>query len=320
MTKTIAVLTSGGDAPGMNAAIRAVVRSSMAHGIKVYGVRDGYLGLIHGDIFEIEPDDVSGIIVQGGTILGSARVPGFREKAVQQLAIDNIEKFGIDSLVVIGGDGSYRGALALSELGVNVATIPGTIDNDIPGTEQTIGFDTALNTAIEAIDKLRDTSTSHHRCSVVEVMGNHCGDLALFAGIATGAELVITPETGYDYEETMDYLKELDKVRKKKHAVVVISEKITDVEDLAVQISAQTSFSGRSTVLGYIQRGGSPTAEDRILATEMGDHAVRGLVSGAKAQAIGYIDGRVTSMPLEDAFTFKRDKNTELFELQRRLV
>ncbi|NLY62233.1 MAG: 6-phosphofructokinase [Erysipelothrix sp.] len=320
MIKKIAVLTSGGDAPGMNAAIRSVVRSSMSYGIKVFGVRDGYLGLIHDDIFELGPDDVSGIIVQGGTILGSARVPGFKEAAVRELALENLKKHEIDALVVIGGDGSYRGALSLAKSGIAVATIPGTIDNDIPGTEQTIGFDTALNTAIEAIDKLRDTSTSHHRCSVVEVMGNHCGDIALYSGIATGAELVITPETGFDFKETIQHLRELDEVRKKKHAVVVISEKLTDVEDLAVHISAQTSFSGRSTVLGYVQRGGSPTAMDRILATQMGDSAVKSLVEGNKDHAVGWIDGKISSMPIEAAFEYKRSRKDDLFDLQKRLV
>ncbi|NLC34671.1 MAG: 6-phosphofructokinase [Erysipelothrix sp.] len=318
--KKIAVLTSGGDAPGMNAAIRSVVRSSTARGLKVYGVQNGYLGLIHDDLFELTASDVSGIIIRGGTMLGSARVPGFKGLAVQQLALETLQKHEIDAIVVIGGDGSYRGALALSKLGVKVVTIPGTIDNDIPGTEQTIGFDTALNTAIEAIDRLRDTSSSHHRCSVVEVMGNRCGDIALFAGIATGAELVITPETGFNLKDTMKHLSQLDTVSGKKHAIVVISEKLTDVDDLAVQISAQTSFSGRSTVLGYIQRGGSPTAMDRILATEMGDVAVSALLAGQHASAVGYLDGHVTSMKLEDAFEYKRNEKEEIFALQRRLV
>ncbi len=320
MIKRIGVLTSGGDAPGMNAAIRSVVRSAAARGIEVMGIRDGYLGLIDGDIFELDKLDVSGIIVRGGTILGSARVPGFKDRSVQQLALDNIKKFNIEALVVIGGDGSYRGALSLSKLGIRVVTIPGTIDNDIPGTEQTIGFDTALNTAIEAIDKLRDTSTSHHRCSVVEVMGNHSGDLALYSGIATGAELVITSETGYDYDYTINYLRHLDEVRKERHAIVVISEKLTDVEDLAAHISAKTTFAGRSTVLGYVQRGGSPTAMDRLLATQMGDYAVSCLLEGKMDHAIGYVSGQVVSMPLEDAFVFNKERKEHLFELQRRLV
>ena len=320
MIKRIGVLTSGGDAPGMNAVIRAVTRSATARNIEVMGIRDGYFGLINGDIFQMGKFDVSGIMTRGGTILGSARVPGFREISVQQMAVDNLIKFGIDALVVIGGDGSYRGALSLSKLGIKVVTIPGTIDNDIPGTEQTIGFDTALNTAIEAIDKLRDTSTSHHRCSVVEVMGNHCGDIALCAGIATGAELVITPETGFDFDYTINTLKELDEVKNERHAIVVISEKLTDTEDLAKQISAKTSFSGRSTVLGYIQRGGSPTAQDRLIATEMGDYAVTCLLDGKLDHAIGYVKGSVVSMPLKDAFEFKKDIKSHLFEIQKRLV
>ncbi|NLC54648.1 MAG: 6-phosphofructokinase [Erysipelothrix sp.] len=320
MIKTIAVLTSGGDSPGMNAAIRSITRSAIARGIKVMGVRDGFLGLINNDVFEMERSDVSGIIVRGGTMLGSARVPGFTERAVQDLAIDTFKKNQIDAMIVIGGDGSYRGALALSKLGIKCMTIPGTIDNDIPGTEETIGFDTALNTAIEAIDKLRDTSSSHHRCSVVEVMGNRCGDLALYAGISTGAELVITPETGYDYEWTIKRLQELDQIRKKSHAIVVISEKLTDAEDLAKSISRKTSFAGRSTVLGYIQRGGSPTAKDRILATRMGDFAVTSLLDGKHAHAVGMIEGQLVSMSIEDTFKHKKKVKQDMFDLQKRLV
>lgn len=320
MIKTIAVLTSGGDSPGMNAAIRSITRSSLSRGIKVYGIRDGFLGLINGDIFEMTRFDVSGIITRGGTKLGSARVPGFTARAVQDLALNNLKKFNIEGLIVIGGDGSYRGANALSKLGVKVVTVPGTIDNDIPGTEETIGFDTALNTAIEAIDKLRDTSTSHHRCSVVEVMGNRCGDLALYSGIATGAEIVITPETGYDYEWTIKRLKELDELRDQRHAIVVISEKLTDVEDLAQTISKKTTFSGRSTVLGYIQRGGSPTAKDRLLATRLGDYAVTTLLEGKDAHSVGIIDGKLVSLHLEDAFKLEKKIKQDLFDLQKRLV
>ena len=320
MIKTIAVLTSGGDSPGMNAAIRSITRSSIARGIKIMGVRDGFLGLINDDIYEMSRFDVSGIIVRGGTMLGSARVPGFTERAVQDLALNNLKKHNIDAVIIIGGDGSYRGAMALSKLGVKCATIPGTIDNDIPGTEETIGFDTALNTAIEAIDKLRDTSSSHHRCSVVEVMGNRCGDLALYSGISTGAELVITPETGFDFEWTMDRLKELDEIRHERHAIVVISEKLTDVEDLARSISQKTSFAGRSTVLGYIQRGGSPTAKDRILATRMGDLAVASLLDGKYNHAVGTIEGKLVTMSFEKAFGLEKEIKQDMFDLQRRLV
>lgn len=320
MIKTIAVLTSGGDSPGMNAAIRSITRSSISRGIKVMGIRDGFLGLINDDIFEMSRFDVSGIITRGGTMLGSARVPGFTERAVQELALDNIKKHNIDALIVIGGDGSYRGARALSELGIKCATIPGTIDNDIPGTEVTIGFDTALNTAIEAIDKLRDTSSSHHRCSVVEVMGNRCGDLALYSGISTGAEMIITPETGYDYEWTINRLQELDQIRHERHAIVVISEKLTDVEDLAKNISRKTSFAGRSTVLGYIQRGGSPTANDRLLATRMGDHAVSSLIEGKYNHAVGIMAGQLVSIPIKEAFLLEKEVKQDMFDLQKRLV
>lgn len=320
MIKTIAVLTSGGDSPGMNGAIRSITRSSIARGIKIMGVRDGFLGLINDDIFELESFDVSGIITRGGTMLGSARVPGFTELAVQDLALQNLKKHEIDALIVIGGDGSYRGAMSLIELGVKCVTIPGTIDNDIPGTEETIGFDTALNTAIEAIDKLRDTSSSHHRCSVVEVMGNHCGDLALYSGISTGAELVITPETGFDFNWTIERLKKLDETRRERHAIVVISEKLTDVEDLAKSISQKTSFAGRSTVLGYIQRGGSPTAKDRLLATRMGDFAISALLDGEHGHSVGIVGGELVTMPLKDAFKLKKKVKTDMFDLQKRLV
>lgn len=320
MIKKIAILTSGGDAPGMNAAIRSITRSAIARNIKVMGIRDGYMGLINDDFYDLGRLDVSGIIVRGGTMLGSARVPGFSERAVQDLAVDNLLKHEVDALIVIGGDGSYRGALSLVNLGIKCVTIPGTIDNDIPGTEETIGFDTALNTAIEAIDRLRDTSSSHHRCNVVEVMGNNCGDLALYAGIATGAEMVITPETGYNFEYTMSRLKELEEIRKERHAIVVISEKLADVEDLAAHISAKTSFSGRSTVLGHIQRGGSPTARDRMLATRMGDFAVNALLDGKYMHSVGLIGGRLQTTPLNEALNEEKSIKQDIFDLQKRLV
>ena len=255
MVKRIGILTSGGDAPGMNAAIRAVTRVALKSGVEVYGIYDGYRGLVEGYIEPLTRNDVGDIIDRGGTILGSARLPEFKDPAVQEKGIMQLRKREIDALVVIGGDGSYRGALALTNQGINCIGLPGTIDNDITCTDSTIGFDTALSTVVEAVDKLRDTSSSHHRCSVVEVMGNHCGDLALWSGIACGAEIVITAQTGFEETEVLERLKEFDVVKKKRHAIVVISEKITDVDAFAKKVSLNTGFSGRATVLGHVQRG-----------------------------------------------------------------
>ncbi len=320
MVKKIGVLTSGGDSPGMNAAIRAVVRSGIANGLEVYGIENGYKGLYDNQIRPLAHRDVSDIMIRGGTILGSARLPDFKEDAVMDKAIDNLKQWGIEALVVIGGDGTYRGAAALTSKGVNCIGLPGTIDNDITTTEYTIGFDTALNTIIECVDKLRDTSASHHRCSIVEVMGNHCGDLALFAAISSGAEIVITPETGYDEVEVLDRLRYLDSVKSKRHAIIIISEKITDVEILAQKVSFATPFSGRSTVLGHIQRGGSPNAFDRVLATRMGDYAVKLLLDGLGGQCVGILNNRIVATSLEDYMITPKYSRKELYSLQRRLV
>ncbi len=287
MVKRIGILTSGGDAPGMNAAIRAVTRIALRSGVEVYGIYDGYRGLVEGYIEPLTRNDVGDIIDRGGTILGSARLPEFKDPSVMEKGIMQLKKRDIDALVVIGGDGSYRGALALTNSGINCIGLPGTIDNDITCTDSTIGFDTALTTVVEAIDKLRDTSSSHHRCSVVEVMGNRCGDLALWSGIASGAEIVITAQTGFEETEVLERLKEFDIVKKKRHAIVVISEKITDVDAFAKKVSLNTGFSGRATVLGHVQRGGSPTPIDRVLASRMGEKAVDLLLAGVGGQCVG---------------------------------
>jgi 6-phosphofructokinase 1 len=281
----IAVLTSGGDAPGMNACVRAVVRSTINYGFEAYGVFDGYKGLVEGKIKKLERNDVGQILNRGGTILGSSRLLSFREEKVRQIAVDNLKKLGIDNLVCIGGDGTFRGAMALNEMGINCIGIPGTIDNDIASTEFTIGFFTALDTAIDAIDKLRDTSFSHQRCTVVEVMGRNCGDLSIFSGIACGAEIVITKDTGFS--ET-DILKQVQKAEKmgKRHLIVVVAENITDVFALAKKIQDNSSYEARATVLGYIQRGGTPSAFDRILASKMGVHAVDLLKEGKGGYAV----------------------------------
>lgn len=320
MIKRIGVLTSGGDAPGMNAAIRAVVRVANSANIEVYGIYDGYRGLVEGYIEPLTRSDVSDILDRGGTILGSARLPEFKDPKVQEAGIHQLKKRGIEALVVIGGDGSYRGALALTEAGINCIGLPGTIDNDITCTDFTIGFDTALHTVVEAVDKLRDTSSSHHRCSVVEVMGNRCGDLALWAGIATGAEIVVTAQTGFEETEVLDRLKEFDVVKKKRHAIVLISEKITDVDAFAKKVSLNTGFSGRATVLGHVQRGGSPTPQDRVLASRMGEKAVDLLIRGIGGQCVGIKDNHIIAVPIKDALDIPRSSRKKLQDLFDRLV
>ena len=320
MVRKIGVLTSGGDAPGMNSAIRAVTRVALANGIEVVGIRDGYKGLVNGDFVNLTKRDVSDMLDRGGTKLGSARLPEFKDEEVQDKAVNQLKSNGIDASVVIGGDGSYRGAMALTKKGINCIGLPGTIDNDIAGTDFTIGFDTALNTCVECVDKLRDTSSSHHRCSVVEVMGNHCGDLAVWTALSCGAEVVITPETGYDELDILERLRYLDKAVKKNHAIVIISEKITDAESLARKISLNTGFSGRATVLGHIQRGGSPTPNDRVLAERMGQKAVELLMDGVGGHCVGIIDNKIISMPIEEVLEAPRKSRKEFYRLFDNLV
>lgn len=320
MVRKIGILTSGGDAPGMNAAIRSVTRIALSNGVEVVGIRNGYKGLLEGDMKEFSRNDVSDILNRGGTTLGSARLPEFKEEEVQDKCIEQLNKHGIEALVVIGGDGSYRGALALTQKGINCIGLPGTIDNDIPGTDFTIGFDTALHTCVENVDKLRDTSSSHHRCSIVEVMGNHCGDLALHTAICCGAEMVISPETGYDEEEVLEKLHYLGEVLKKNHAIVIVSEKICDVESLARKVTQNTGFSGRATVLGHIQRGGSPSPVDRVLASRMGEKAVDLLMEGTGGHCVGIIHNEIISMPIDQALETPRESRKKLYRLFDRLV
>ena len=319
MIRKIGVLTSGGDAPGMNAAIRSVTRNALANGISVVGIKDGYKGLIEGNYLDFNRESVSDILSRGGTILGSARLPEFKEDAIQDKACEMLKAHQIDALVVIGGDGSYRGALALTKRGINCIGLPGTIDNDIPGTDFTIGFDTALNTVVECVDKLRDTSSSHHRCSIVEVMGNRCGDLAIWSGLCTGAEIVVTPETGYDEEAIIEKLAYLDR-QGKNHAIVIVSEKLTDVNSLASKISSRTGFSGRATVLGHIQRGGSPTPNDRILASRLGERAVDLLLDGIGGHCCGIRNNQISNIAIEEALNLAKESNRDLYRLFDRLV
>ena len=313
MVKCIGVLTSGGDAPGMNAAIRAVTRTCLNKGIKVYGVKLGYKGLHDGEFIEFDSHSTRNIINIGGTFLKSARFPEFKDPAVRQEAIEQMKKVGMEALVVIGGDGSYNGALKLTEMGVNCIGIHGTIDNDIPDTDFTIGFDTALNTIVDALDKLRDTSASHQRCTILEVMGRRCGDLAVHAGIACGAEMIVTSEIGYDEEEIIATLKR-SKASDKKHAIVVITEHITDVNALAKRIEEATGFETRANVLGHMQRGGRPTARDRVLATRMGIKAVELLEEGKGGLCISDVKGDIVGLPIEEVLGHKRKVNQGIYE------
>lgn len=319
MIRKLGVLTSGGDSPGMNAAIRAVTRCALGNGIEVVGIRDGYKGLVNGDFIPFTKPNVSDTLTRGGTILGSARLPEFKDSEVVKKAVKKLQEAEIDAIVVIGGDGSYRGAKALTDLGINCIALPGTIDNDISGTDYTIGFDTALTTIVECVDKLRDTSSSHHRCSVVEVMGNRCGDLAVYSGICCGAEIVVTADTGYHEEEILDRLRYLENLGK-KHAIVIVSEKICDVDALARKVSSTTGFSGRSTILGHVQRGGSPTAFDRMLASRMGEKAVDLLVEGIGGHCVGIVDNQIISTPINEALAKPCVEHKNLYRLFDRLV
>ncbi len=319
MIRKIGVLTSGGDSPGMNAAIRSVTRNALSNGIEVVGIKDGYKGLVEGLYVPFTRTSVSDTLSRGGTILGSARLPEFRNEETQKKACEKLKENQIDAIVVIGGDGSYRGAVALTKLGINCIGLPGTIDNDIPGTDFTIGFDTALHTIVDCVDKLRDTSSSHHRCSVVEVMGNRCGDLAIYSGLSTGAEIVVTPETGYDEESIIEKLAYLERIGK-NHAIVIVSEKLTDVNSLANKITSRTGFSGRATVLGHIQRGGSPTANDRVLASRLAEKAVDLLLEGVGGHCCGIHNNQIVSLPIEEALNMPKDSKRDLYRLFDRLV
>ena len=288
--KSIAVLTSGGDAPGMNPAVRAVVRTACQRGIKVYGVDRGYTGLINGDIHEMNLRSVSDIITRGGTILYSARCPEFKTEEGLQKAVATCKKFGIDGMVIIGGDGSFRGARDLSLRGIPCIGLPGTIDNDISCTDYTIGYDTCLNTIVQMVDRIRDTSESHDRCTVVEVMGRGAGYLALEAGIAVGATSIIVPEVEYDIErDVIARIREFQKTGK-KHFIVIVAEGVGGTAEIAKKIEAETGVESRATILGHVQRGGSPTARDRIMASQMGSRAVDLLTQGIGNRVVGIRD------------------------------
>ena len=313
--ETIGVLTSGGDAPGMNAAIRAVVRQAIARGKKVKGIKRGYAGLLQEEIIDMDAHSVSEIIQRGGTILQTARCLEFVEPEYQQKGAEICKKHGIDGLVVIGGDGSFKGAQKLASYGINTIGLPGTIDLDIACTEYTIGFDTAVNTAMEAIDKVRDTSTSHERCSIIEVMGRGAGCIALWCGIANGAEDVLLPER-YDYDERalVNHIIE-GKKKGKQHHIIINAEGIGHSASMAKRIEAATGIETRATILGHMQRGGSPTCKDRVYASTMGALAVDLLCQGATNRVVGYRHGEFVDFDIDEALAMTKGIDEYQFEI-----
>ncbi|USG64442.1 6-phosphofructokinase [Brevibacillus ruminantium] len=314
----IAVLTSGGDAPGMNAAVRAAVRRAAFHGIQMYGVYHGYEGLMYGDIQEMSLGSVGDIIHRGGTILYSARSEEFKTETGQQKAIDQLKRRGIEGLIVIGGDGSFRGAQKISEKGVATIGVPGTIDNDIPCTDFTIGFDTALNTVVDAIDKIRDTATSHERTYIIEVMGRDAGDLALWSGLAAGAESILIPEADNDMNDIVERL-EAGHRRGKKHTIIIVAEGVGSASHYAEEIKKMTGLETRVTVLGHIQRGGSPTAFDRMLASRMGAAAVDLLLEGKRDRMVGIRNNEIVDVDFQEALSQKHHLDLSIYQLARTL-
>ncbi|MBO5929074.1 MAG: 6-phosphofructokinase [Clostridia bacterium] len=313
--RKIAILTSGGDAPGMNAAVRAVVRTALGRGIDIYGVYRGYNGLINGDLQPMHLRSVSDIIHRGGTVLYTARSPEFCTEAGLQKAVKTCQDAGIDGLVVLGGDGTFRGAQDLSRRGIPCVGLPCTIDNDIACCEQTIGYDTALNTCMEMVDKLRDTSQSHDRCSVVEVMGRHCGYLALNVGIAVGATSILVPEVPFDFERDIVERMNQTAATGKKHFIIVVAEGIGGVTKLTKRIEEETGVESRATILGHVQRGGNPTVSDRVLASRMGNYAVDLLCDGRSNRVVAINNDCLTDYDIEEALHMKKVFDTDLYRM-----
>lgn len=313
--KTIGVLTSGGDAPGMNAAVRAVVRTAIAKGLKVYGIQRGFAGLIAGDLFEMDLRSVSDIIHRGGTVLYTARSPEFKTEEGMQKAIAVLRKFGVDGIAIIGGDGSFRGASDLSARGFPCVGVPGTIDNDISSSEYTIGFDTAINTVMQMVDRLRDTTESHDRCSVVEVMGRRAGYIALYSGIASGATSIMVPEVDFDLEK--DIIERMKSIQTmgKKHFIIIVCEKLCDVNELASTIEKRTGIESRATILGHVQRGGTPTVRDRVVASEMGYHAVELLAQGIGNRVVVMQQNKVVDFDIFEAAKMVRPFEKKLYDI-----
>ncbi|MCU7558350.1 6-phosphofructokinase [Macrococcus capreoli] len=316
--KKIAVLTSGGDAPGMNAAVRAVVRKAMYHDIEVYGIYQGYQGLVNNNIHKMERGTVGDKIQRGGTFLQSARCPEFKEPEVRKVGIENLNKLGIEGLIVIGGDGSYRGAQRLNEEGIKTIGIPGTIDNDINGTDFTIGFDTALNTIIEAIDKIRDTASSHERTFIIEVMGRDAGDLALWSGLAGGAESVLIPEHKKDIKEIADKIQQGIE-RGKKHSIIVVAEGVMSGHECGEQLKKYINVDTRISVLGHMQRGGSPSGLDRVLASRLGGYAVELLMNGETGLAVGIQNNKLSKTSFDDIFSATHTIDEQMYALSNEL-
>lgn len=315
MAKSLAVLTSGGDAPGMNAAVRAVVRAGIYNGFKMMGVYKGYNGLLNGDVKEMNLRSVSDILSRGGTILYTARSKKFMELEYQKKAADFCRSLDIEGLVVIGGDGSFRGARALTNCGIPCVAIPGTIDNDIACSDYTIGFDTAMNTAVEMVDKIRDTAQSHDRCSVVEVMGRHCGDIALHTGIAVGATAILVPEVPHDLERDVISRIYEQKDTGKKHFIIIVAEGVGGVQDISNYIQHRTGIETRATILGHVQRGGSPTLRDRLMATAMGVEAVELLTKGIGNRVIASRDGKIVDYDITEALEMPREFDQHLYDI-----
>ena len=318
MSKKIAVLTSGGDAPGMNAVVRAVVRAGISAGLEVFGIRKGYNGLLTGDSVPMNLRSVTDVIHRGGTILYTARSPKFNSPEGVKQAADKCREMGIDGVVVVGGDGSFRGARDLTGAGIPCIAIPGTIDNDIASSEYTVGYDTAMNTAMEMVDRLRDTSASHNRCSVVEVMGRRCGDIALNTGIAVGATAILVPEVPFDFEKDV-----IERIRRtqstgRQHFIIVVAEGCSsiagnDVNDMAKRIEKETGVETRATVLGHVQRGGRPTLRDRVVASQMGCHAVDLLLEGKSNRVVVMQKGQITDYDITEALEMPRTFDYKLY-------
>lgn len=315
--KNIGVLTSGGDAPGMNAAIRSVVRSGYYYDYNIFGIYRGYEGLINGEIDKLEPRDVSGILQDGGTILKTARSPRFLDKAHRKRAYEICKVFDIDLVIVIGGDGSYRGALDFCQEGMPVIGLPGTIDNDINSTEYTIGYDTALNTVMDSIDKLRDTAYSHERCTIIEVMGRDAGYIAVNDGIAGGADVILIPEVEFDIDQ--DVIKPILECRNrgKKDYCVIVAEGVGNAAELCKVIESKTGITSRATILGYVQRGGSPTAYDRIMASRMGAKAIDVIREGRINRIISLVDNKLVDYDIKEALDMKKKLDPNLLDVAR---
>lgn len=313
--RRVGILTSGGDAPGMNAAIRSAVRTCLKNGIIPVGIRRGYQGLIHADVLEMTARTVNGITHRGGTVLYTARSEDFMSEAGQHRAAQTCRYLGLDAVICIGGDGTFRGALALSKQGVNVMGIPATIDNDIGCSHYTIGFDTAANTAVEAIDRLADTMQSHERVSVVEVMGRHAGHLAVYVGLAVGATSIIIPEFPYSFEhDVIEKIRE-GRMHDKHHHLIIVAEGVGKCDEICTRIAEETGLEARVSIIGYIQRGGSPTARDRDMAGRMGHYAVEQLIKGERNQVICYRDSRIAPTPIEEALTMEKQLDGYMYRV-----